>query len=222
VSGATAAALSIGKDFDPVKALTAVEQGYTIGVEQYGAKIRSSLMPLIQVVQAGEVTPQRLNEAAAKVDMKAAISDDMRGKLPNGYFFDLTLGAGAANGGTDLAILAGSSLKLSRAKGDAASEATVGAMSAADISNLGAEVVKIGQKIINSKSVANAAEKGVNEIVSAGNKLVAKGGTLDKEEISGARSVLAQLNKAAALMTGCSRAYLSYKGTTAKAAMAFR
>lgn len=221
VSGATAAALSIGKDFNPVKALEAVQSGYTIGVEQYGAKIRSSLMPLIQVVQAGEVTPQRLNEAAGKVDLKAAISDDMRGKLPNGYFFDLTLGAGAANGGSDLSILAKSSLKLSRAKGDAAGEATVGALTTADISKLGAEVVKVGQKIIASKSVSNAAEKGVNEIVSAGNKLVAKGGTLDKEEISGARSVLAQLNKAASLMTGCSRAYLSYMGSTAKAAVSF-
>ncbi|MNO58130.1 hypothetical protein D3C76_486810 [compost metagenome] len=79
----------------------------------------------------------------------------------------------------------------------------------------------MGKLIIASKSVAGMAEKGINDAVKAGNSLVAKGDTLDKGEVGSAKAVLAKLNKAARLTTGCSHQYLSFMGSAAKASASF-
>lgn len=215
VSQATADGLSVGGVFDPVKALANVVQGFEVGVKGYGARMLSSLSPLIAVVESGQVSPQRLNEAAAKVDADACLTDDMKGKLPGGYFFDLTVGEGEG-----LSMLSKTSLKLSREKVKTA-DVNVKLNGVGDISSLADKVVAIGQSLIASKAVLSAAEKGVNQIVKAGTKLAGAGGTLDKDELAGAKSVMGQLNKASRLLTGCSPQYLQYMGTTAKQAVQF-
>lgn len=221
VGGGALAALSVGGTFDPVKALGAVVEGYDVGVKNYGSKILSSLSPLIATVESGQVSPQRLNEAAAKVDLKAALSDSMQGKLPNGYFFDLTLPEGYVNGSADLAVLSKTSLKLSKGEAKKPASAEIGHPSSSDIAALADKVIAIGNAMIAAKSVMGMAEKGVNAIVKAGTKLAGQGGTLDKEELAGAKAVMAQLNKASRLLTGCGPQYLQYMGSTAKAAVSF-
>ncbi|MMZ66639.1 hypothetical protein D1872_291500 [compost metagenome] len=79
----------------------------------------------------------------------------------------------------------------------------------------------MGKLIISSKAVAGMAEKGINDAVKAGNSLVSKGDTLDKAEAGSAKAVLAKLNKAARLTTGCSHQYLSFMGSAAKASASF-
>lgn len=214
VSQAVADGLSVGGVFDPSKALANVVQGFEVGVKGYGTRMLSALSPLIAVVESGQVSPQRLNEAAAKVDADACLTDDMKGKLPGGYFFDLTVGDGEG-----LSMLSKTSLKLSR---DKAKQTNVNVKtSVAEISAMADKVVAIGQSLIASKAVLQAAEKGVNQIVKAGSKLAGQGGTLDKDELAGARSVMGQLNKASRLLTGCGPQYLQYMGTTAKQAVSY-
>jgi hypothetical protein len=215
VSQSTADGLSVAGVFDPTKALANIVQGFEVGVKGYGARMLTSLSPLIAVVESGQVSPQRLNEAAAKVDADACLTEDMKGKLPGGYFFDLTVGEGEG-----LSMLSKTSLKLSKEAGKKQDKLQVNA-TVADISAMADKVVAIGQSLIASKAVLSAAEKGVNQIVKAGTKLAGAGGTLDKDELAGARSVMGQLNKASRLLTGCGPQYLQYMGQTAKQAVAY-
>lgn len=205
--------LSVGGKFDGAAALAAVVQGYEVGVKGYGTRMLSSLSPLIATAESGQVTPQRLQEAAAKIDPTSCLTEDMKGKLPGGYYFDLTIGDGDG-----LAMLAGTSLKLSREKGDNVKEGEYD-WSIQAISATADKVIAIGNTIVGAKAVMGAAEKGVNQIVKAGTTLAGKGDTLDKEELAGARQILAQLNKASRLLTGCGPAYLQFMGATAKAAV---
>lgn len=214
-------ALVVNGSFDPVKALGGVVEGFDVGVKNYGAKILSSLSPLIATVESGQVSPERLNEAAKKVDLKSALTDSMAGKLPGGYFFDLTLPEGYVNGGSDLSILSKASLKLSKGETKKISATEVPTPSPSDIAALADKVIAIGNSMIAAKSVMGMAEKGVNAVVKAGTKLAGQGGTLDKEELAGAKAVMAQLNKASRLLTGCGPQYLQYMGSTAKAAVSF-
>jgi hypothetical protein len=221
VSSSAAVGLSVDGKFDPTKALANVVQGYEVGVKGYGARILTSLGPLIAVVESGQVSPQRLNEAAAKVDLNAALTEDMKGKLPGGYYFDLTLGEGMVSGGSDLSILSKSSLKLSRGKQTPPANSNVDHMTPADVSAMADKIIAIGNQLIASKAVMSMAEKGVNQIVKAGTKLAGQGGTLEKEELAGAKAVMGQLNKASRLLTGCGPQYLQYMGSTAKMAVQF-
>lgn len=216
LSTAAINALVVGGTFDPVKALDAVVHGYDVGVKQYGARMLSSLSPLIATVESGQVTPQRLNEAASKVNADSALTEDMKGKLPGGYFFDLTLGEGDG-----LAMLAKTSLKLGKEGGEKLKATEIETPTPQQIGQMADKVIAIGNSMIQAKQVVAAAEKGVNQVVKAGTKLAGQGNTLDKDELSGAKSVMAQLNKAARLLTGCGPQYLQYMGTTAKAAVAF-
>lgn len=215
LSQAAADGLAVAGVFDPSKALAAVVQGFEVGVKGYGARMLSALSPLIAVVESGQVSPQRLNEAAAKVDADACLTEDMKGKLPGGYFFDLNVGDGEG-----LSMLSKISLKLSKEAGKKQDKLEVN-VTVAEISAMADKVVAIGQSLIASKAVLSAAEKGVNQIVKAGSKLAGQGGTLDKDELAGARSVMGQLNKASRLLTGCGPQYLQYMGTTAKQAVSF-
>ena len=212
---AAANALMVEGKFNPTAALGAVVTGYDVGVANYSSRMLSALSPLIAVVEGGQVTPQRLNEAASKVDADACLTEDMKGKLPGGAFFDLTIGDGEG-----LSMLSKTSLKLSYDKVKA-TDLTVPTPSASDIGALADKVVAIGNQLIKSKSTMGLVEKGVNQIVKAGTKLAGQGGTLDKDELAGAKSVMAQLNKASRLLTGCGPQYLQYMGATAKAAVAF-
>lgn len=196
--------------------LRAVNHGYDVGVKQYTTKMVAALSPVIQAVYAGNVHPDRLKEAAGKVDVTAALVDDMKGKLPGGYFFDLTVGEGEG-----LAVLSGTSLKLSQDKAAKVKSADFDLPSVEEIEKMADQIIEMGKLMVASKQVAGAAEKGVNDVVKAGSKLAATGDNLDKAEVAGAKQVLAQLNKAARLTTGCSHQYLSFMGTAAKAAASF-
>lgn len=219
LSGAAADTLVVDGKLVPAQALAAINHGYEIGVKQYTNKVTAALNPLIQAVYKGEVHPERLKEAAAKVDLKAVLPDDMKGKLPGGYYFDLTLPEAYVKGGTDLEVLAKTSLKLSRDKSIIAKNGTeFEEMSVEQIEKMADQIIEIGKNLVAAKSVAAAAEKGINDVVKAGNKLVASGDSLEKDEVASAKSVLAKLNKAARLTTGCSHQYLSFMGTAAKAA----
>lgn len=209
-------ALSTGGAFAPAAALENVVKGYDVGVKNYSTRMLSALSPLIAVVESGQVTPQRLNEAASKVDADACLTEDMKGKLPGGYFFDLTIGDGEG-----LAMLSKTSLKLGREKPAAQKEVSSSDVSIADVSAIADKVIAIGQQLIASKQTMGLVEKGVNQVVKAGTKLAGQGGTLDKDELAGAKSVMAQLNKASRLLTGCGPQYLQYMGATAKAAVSF-
>lgn len=215
ISQSAADGLSVGGTFNPANALAAVVTGFDVGVKNYGARMLTALGPLIQVVQAGDVTPGRLNEAAGKVDADACLTEDMKGKLPGGYFFDLKIGEGEG-----LSMLSKTTLKLGREKGKTP-PLEIPRPSTQDVAAIADKVVAIGQSLIASKAVITAAEKGVNQIVAAGTKLAGQGGTLDKDELAGAKSVMGQLNKAARLLTGCGPQYLQYMGTTAKQAVQF-
>ena len=219
LSSAAADTLVVDGKLVPAQALAAINHGYDVGVKQYTTKVTAALSPLIQAVYKGEVHPERLKEAAAKVDLKAALPDDMKGKLPGGYYFDLTLPEAYVKGGTDLEVLAKASLKLSRDKSISAKAGTeFEEMSVEQIEKMADQIIEIGKNMVAAKSVAAAAEKGINDVVKAGNKLVASGDSLEKDEVASAKSVLAKLNKAARLTTGCSHQYLSFMGTAAKAA----
>jgi len=201
---------------DPAAALAAINKGYDVGVKQYTSKILGALNPLYQAIQKGEVHPDRLKQVAASVNPEACLTEDMKGQLPGGYFFNLTVGEGEG-----LDVLAGSSLKLDKDSAAVPKQVPMTDLTVDQISKLADEVVKMGQLIIASKAVAGMAEKGINDAVKAGNSLVAKGDTLDKGEVGSAKAVLAKLNKAARLTTGCSHQYLSFMGTAAKTAVSF-
>lgn len=210
--------------FTPVASLTAINTGYDVGVKQYTSKIVSNLNPLYQAIERGELTPQRLDEAASKVDLKSAIPDDMKGKLPGGHFFHMTLSKAYVNGGTDLEVLAGASLKFEQdkaalVKNGQALEFDV--LTVEEISKLADQIIEMGKLITSSKAVAGLVEKSIQQSAKAGNKLVSKEKTLSKEESAAAKKVLNALNKAARLSTGCSHQYLSYMGSAAKGAVSF-
>jgi len=205
----------------PAAALSAINHGYDVGVKQYTTKMTAALSPLIQAVYNAEVSPERLKAAAAKIDLKAALPDDMKGKLPGGFYFDMVLPESYVNGGTDLEVLSKASLKLSQNKSKAVKEAEFDLPSVEEVEKLADQVIAMGKLMIASKQVAGQAEKGINDVVKAGTKLAASGDTLDKAEVAGAKAVLAKLNKAARLTTGCSHQYLSYMGSSAKAAVSF-
>lgn len=215
VSGGIANGLSIGGKFDPVGSLKAVQHGYEVGVKGYQNRLLASMAPLISLVESGQVSPQRLNEAAAKVDADAALTEDMKGKLPGGAWFDLTVGEGEG-----LEMLGKTSIKLSRESGNQDNVnydiADVGV-----ISKMADAVIEIGNMLTKARAAAAGAEKGVNQIVKAGSKLAGQGGVLDKEELAGARAVMGQLNKASRLLTGCGPQYLQYMASTAKMAVSF-
>lgn len=215
VGGGVANGLSIGGKFDPVGSLKAVQHGYEVGVKGYQNRLLASMAPLISLVESGQVSPQRLNEAAAKVDADAALTEDMKGKLPGGAWFDLTIGDGEG-----LEMLGKTSIKLSRESGNQENVnydiADVGV-----ISKMADAVIEIGQMLTKARAAAAGAEKGVNQIVKAGSKLAGQGGVLDKEELAGARAVMGQLNKASRLLTGCGPQYLQYMASTAKMAVSF-
>ncbi|MNF70026.1 hypothetical protein D3C84_519250 [compost metagenome] len=198
----------------PAQALAAINHGYDVGVKTYTSKILAALNPLYQSIQKGEVHPDRLKQVAASINVEACLTEDMKGKLPGGYFFDLTVSDKEGLDG-----LAEASLKLGREKpGDSDAFALP---AVAEIGKLADQIVAMGKLIIASKSVAGMAEKGINDAVKAGNSLVAKGDTLDKGEVGSAKAVLAKLNKAARLTTGCSHQYLSFMGSAAKASASF-
>lgn len=200
---------------DMAGALSAINHGYDIGVKQYTNKMLAALNPLYQAIQKGEVAPERLKQVAGSINPESCLVDDMKGKLPGGYFFDLTVGEGEG-----LDVLAGTSLKLSQDKSKVSKEAEGDLPTVEKVSEMADQIIEMGKLIIASKSVAGAAEKGINEAVKAGSKLAAAGDTLDKGEVASAKAVLAKLNKAARLTTGCSHQYLSYMGAAAKASAA--
>lgn len=207
----------VGGKLAPAQALSAINHGYDVGVKGYTSKILAALNPLYQSIQKGEVHPDRLNAVAKSINVEACLTEDMKGKLPGGYFFELTVGNKEGLDG-----LAEASLKLSQdksAKVNAADMETT--PTPEEISKLADEIVNMGKLIIASKAVAGMAEKGVNDAVKAGNSLVSKGDTLDKAEAGAAKAVLAKLNKAARLTTGCSHQYLSFMGSAAKASASF-
>ncbi|MND13073.1 phiKZ-like phage internal head protein [compost metagenome] len=206
--------LVVGGKVAPAAALAAINHGYDVGVKGYTNKILAALNPLYQSIQKGEVHPDRLKSVAGSINVEACLTEDMKGKLPGGYFFDLTVSDKEGLDG-----LAEASLKLGREKpGDSDAFALP---AVAEIGKLADQIVAMGKLIIASKSVAGMAEKGINDAVKAGNSLVAKGDTLDKGEVGSAKAVLAKLNKAARLTTGCSHQYLSFMGSAAKASASF-
>lgn len=206
----------VGGKCAPAQALSAINHGYDVGVKQYTNKILAALNPLYQSIQKGEVHPDRLKAVAGSINVEACLTEDMKGKLPGGYFFDLTVSDKEGLDG-----LADASLKLSQDKSAKVNEAGFDLPTVDEISKLADEIVAMGKLIISSKAVAGMAEKGINDAVKAGNALVAKGDTLDKGEVGSAKAVLAKLNKAARLTTGCSHQYLSFMGSAAKASAAF-
>lgn len=209
--------LIVGGKVAPAAALAAINHGYDVGVKQYTNKILAALNPLYQSIQKGEVHPDRLKQVAGSINVEACLTEDMKGKLPAGYFFDLNVSDKEGLDG-----LADASLKLSQDKSAMASgEVQFDLPSVDEISKMADQIVAMGKLIISSKSVAGMAEKGINDAVKAGNSLVAKGDTLDKAEAGSAKAVLAKLNKAARLTTGCSHQYLSFMGSAAKASAAF-
>jgi hypothetical protein len=206
--------LVVGGKVAPAAALAAINHGYDVGVKGYTNKILAALNPLYQSIQKGEVHPDRLKSVAGSINVEACLTEDMKGKLPGGYFFDLTVSDKEGLDG-----LAEASLKLGREKpGDSDAFALP---AVAEIGKLADQIIAMGKLIIASKSVAGMAEKGINDAVKAGNSLVAKGDTLDKGEVGSAKAVLAKLNKAARLTTGCSHQYLSFMGSAAKASASF-
>lgn len=210
--------LVIDGKLDMAGSLAAIVHGYEVGVKQYTTKMVANLSPLMQAVYKGEVHPDRLKEAAAKIDLKAALPDDMKGKLPGGYYFDMTLPDSYVNGGTDLEVLSKASLKLSQDKSKVVKGSEFEMPSVEAVEKMADQIINIGKAMSTAKSVQGAAEKGINDVVKAGDKLVASGDTLEKDEVASAKAVLAKLNKAARLTTGCSHQYLSFMGTAAKAA----
>jgi hypothetical protein len=206
----------VGGKCAPAQALAAINHGYDVGVKNYTNKILAALNPLYQAIQKGEVHPDRLKAVAGSINVEACLTEDMKGKLPGGYFFDLTVGNKEGLDG-----LAEASLKLSQDKTAKVTAAEFDLPSVDEISKLADQIINMGKLIISSKSVAGAAEKGINDAVKAGNSLVAKGDTLDKAEAGSAKAVLAKLNKAARLTTGCSHQYLSFMGSAAKASASF-
>jgi hypothetical protein len=220
LTSAAANTLVIDGKMAPAEALSAIVHGYEVGVKQYTTKMVANLSPLMQAVYKGEVHPDRLKEAAAKIDLKAALPDDMKGKLPGGYYFDMTLPDSYVNGGTDLEVLSKASLKLSQDKSKVTKEGDVEVLTVEQIEKMADQIISIGKAMATAKSVQGAAEKGINDVVKAGDKLVASGDSLEKDEVASAKAVLAKLNKAARLTTGCSHQYLSFMGTAAKTAAA--
>lgn len=220
-SGKALQTLIVDGKADPVGALAAINTGYTVGVEQYTNKVLAQLNPLYAAVQQGAVTPERLKEAASKIDLKACLSKSMKGELPGGYYFDMKVSDEYLNGGTDLAVLSKSKMSFERDASKDVKSAPQAPMSVDIIASIADEVIKMGQLMIKSKGVASAAEKGMQAAVKAGNSLVGKGDTLSKEEQNASKGILAQLNKAARLCSGCSHQYLSYMGTSAKTAVSF-
>jgi hypothetical protein len=208
--------LVVGGKAVPAQALSAINHGYDVGVKNYTSKILAALNPLYQAIQKGEVHPDRLKAVAGSINVEACLTEDMKGKLPGGYYFDLTVGNKEGLDG-----LAEASLKLSQDKSAKVSEAEFDLPSVDEIGKLADQIVNMGKLIIASKAVAGMAEKGINDAVKAGNSLVAKGDTLDKTEAGSAKAVLAKLNKAARLTTGCSHQYLSFMGSAAKASASF-
>jgi hypothetical protein len=206
--------LVVDGKLDMSGALSAINHGYEVGVKQYTNKVVAGLSPLIQAVYKGEVHPDRLKEAAAKVDLNAALVDDMKGKLPGGFYFDLN----APESGDALEVLTKASLKLSQDKSKVVKTANFEVPTVEAVERAADQIIMIGKNLVAAKSVAAAAEKGINDVVKAGNKLVASGDTLEKDEVAAAKAILAKLNKAARLTTGCSHQYLSFMGTAAKAA----
>lgn len=215
VSSGIANGLSIGDKFDPVAAVKAVQHGYEVGVKGYQNRLLASMSPLISLVESGQVSPQRLDEAAKKVDADAALTEDMKGKLPGGVFFDLNLGEGDG-----LEALGKTTMKLGR-EATKQTDVTYDIADIGVISKMADGVVEIGQMLTRARAAAAGAEKGVNNIVKAGSKLAGQGGVLSKEELAGARAVMGQLNKASRLLTGCGPQYLQYMASTAKMAVSF-
>ncbi|MNP88367.1 phiKZ-like phage internal head protein [compost metagenome] len=208
--------LVVGGKVAPAAALAAINHGYDVGVKGYTNKILAALNPLYQSIQKGEVHPDRLKSVAGSINVEACLTEDMKGKLPGGYFFDLTVSDKEGLDG-----LADASLKLSQDKGAKVAAAEGDIPTVDEISKLADQIVNMGKLIISSKAVAGMAEKGINDAVKAGNSLVSKGDTLDKAEAGSAKAVLAKLNKAARLTTGCSHQYLSFMGSAAKASASF-
>lgn len=206
----------VGGKCAPAQALAAINHGYDVGVKNYTNKILAALNPLYQAIQKGEVHPDRLKAVAGSINVEACLTEDMKGKLPGGYFFDLTVGNKEGLDG-----LAEASLKLSQDKAAKVNAAEFDLPTVDEIGKLADQIINMGKLIISSKSVAGAAEKGINDAVKAGNSLVAKGDTLDKTEAGSAKAVLAKLNRAARLTTGCSHQYLSFMGSAAKASASF-
>jgi len=216
LSRAHAQYLVVGDKIAPAEALKAIVHGFDVGVRQYTGNVVKAVSPLLDTVRKGDITPRSLQSVGDSIKIDGVLADDMKGKLPGGYWFDLTVG-----GGSGLDMLAASSLKLSQDKTAMKDSYDLDLPSVAEISAMADGIIQIGKSMTEVRKVQGLIEKGVKDVVAAGNAVVAKSNGLQKSEVAQAKAALAKMNKVARLTAGCTHQYMSFMGGAAKAAAAF-